>query len=170
MIFLMILFLIFNEIASSFGIVTGLNRIEETGASFTGRNITNAYGFKTLMLSPWTGFGLDKYAYISAKVIPIQLKYILVPNPHNSYLGMFIQLGIPLALLVFFTMAYYIFKTLLNQPKHRIMLFLVLFSAVSGLYESHLFSLFAFEGIVFWISIVLYLSYLYKQKALYNEI
>jgi len=158
--FVLISLLAINEVATHLGMETGLNRIKETKGSFTSRNMTNYYGYKTLMLSPWTGFGLDKYAFITSKVIPIQLKYILVPNPHNSYMGMFIQLGIPFAIIILLTMLYYILKMLLSREKDKIFLFLVVFSAISGLYESHLFSLFAFEGIVFWISIGLYLKYI----------
>ena len=145
--------------------MTGLNRVIDTGGGLTSREMTNIYGYKTLMLSPFTGFGLDKYAYISAKVIPIQLKYILVPNPHNSFMGLFIQLGIPLATWVLMLLLFYLLRTLLFKPYNKILLFIVLYTFIAGMFESILFGISGFEGFIFWISLAMYMMYIYKEKT-----
>ncbi|BBG65154.1 hypothetical protein NNO_0451 [Hydrogenimonas sp.] len=163
--FLAIFALIINVIAAKYGFMTGLDRVIETGGGLTSREMTNLYGYKTLMLSPFTGFGLDKYAFISAKVIPVQLKYILVPNPHNSFMGLFIQLGIPLASWVMLLLTYYLLRILFSKPYNKIVLFMVLYTFIAGMFESILFGISGFEGFVFWISISLYMMYIYKQKT-----
>ncbi len=163
--FLVVFALIVNAIAAKYGFMTGLNRVIDTGGGLTSREMTNIYGYKTLMLSPFTGFGLDKYAYISAKVIPIQLKYILVPNPHNSFMGLFIQLGIPLATWVLMLLLFYLLRTLLFKPYNKIFLFIILYTFIAGIFESILFGISGFEGFVFWISLALYMMYIYKEKT-----
>ena len=163
--FLVVFALIVNAIAAKYGFMTGLDRVIDTGGGLTSREMTNIYGYKTLMLSPFTGFGLDKYAYISAKVIPFQLKYILVPNPHNSFMGLFIQLGIPLATWVLMLLLYYLLRILLFKPYHKVFLFMVLYTFIAGIFESFLFGISGFEGFVFWISIAMYMMYIYKEKT-----
>lgn len=157
-------FLLLNQIAANYGITTGLNRTVEMSGVLAGRDDTSTYGYKTILLSPYIGHGLDKYAYIAESVIPSKLAHILIPNPHNSFLGMFIQVGIPLGLLILSVILYYTMKILFFAPKNPPILFLVIFPLISGLYESHLFSISDYVGFIFWVSMSIYLMYMYQTR------
>ena len=154
--------IIINTIATEHGITTGLNRVIESRGGLTSRELTNLYGYKTLLLSPMTGSGLDKYAYISSKLIPIQLEGILVPNPHNSFLGLFIQMGIPFGIIILSLLFYYLLRILFYKPRHKVLLFMIYYTFIASTFESFLFSVSGFEGYVFWISLSIYMMYIYK--------
>ena len=160
------LLLAFQNVAESFGVKTGLDRIiksEKKKNLLSGRSTEYALGIATIWESPVTGHGLDKYAYISKRIV--RLSGLLrkdpnfVGNPHNSFIALFVMYGIPFGGVVLLTLLYYIGKILILRVQRRDLVFMVLFSFAAAMFESYLFGVSGFEGLIFWIALPLTLMY-----------
>ena len=159
-----------QNIASHFGIHTGLERIvmsEKSHELLSGREQEYALGLLTVRESPLTGHGLDKYAWISPNIIRLsgllRKDPFFVGNPHNSYIALFIMYGIPVGSIILLVLLYYILKILRSHVPPDI-LFMVLFSFLAAFFESYLFGVSGFEGLIFWFSLPLALMYITKAK------
>lgn len=164
--------LLAQNIASHFGIHTGLERIiksEKSNELLSGREQEYALGLLTIKESPLTGHGLDKYAWISPKIVKLsgllRKDPFFVGNPHNSYIAMFIMYGILVGSIILLTVLYYIIKVIRNRVPPDI-LFMVLFSFLAAFFESYLFGVSGFEGLIFWFSLPLALMCITKEKEL----
>jgi len=161
-----------QNIASKFGIHTGLERIiksEKSNELLSGREKEYALGLLTIKESPMLGNGLDKYAWISPKIIRESgLRRIdpnFVGNPHNSFIAMFIMYGIPIGFLVLVT-TLIPFLGFFKKEIPKDILFMVLFSFIAAFFESYLFGVSGFEGLVFWTSLALAAMSVSKEKAI----
>lgn len=164
--------LLAQNIASHFGIHTGLERIvksEKSHELLSGREQEYALGLLTIKESPLTGHGLDKYAWISPEVIRVsgllRKDPFFAANPHNSYIAMFIMYGTPIGSIVLLTLLYYLFKIIRSHVPPDT-LFMVLFSFLAAFFESYLFGVSGFESLIFWFSLPLALMYITKVKEI----
>ncbi len=160
-----------QNIASKVGVHTGLERIiksEKSNELLSGREKEYALGILTIKESPILGNGLDKYAWISPKIIRESgLRRIdpnFVGNPHNSYIAMFIMYGIPTGLIILVVLIYYILKIIFTGVKQQDLLFLLLYTFIGSFFESRLFGVSGFEGLLFWIVLPLILTVIYQRQ------
>ncbi|WP_457594117.1 O-antigen ligase family protein [Hydrogenimonas sp.] len=163
--------LVAQNIASNFGIHTGLERIiksEKSNDLLSGRDKEYTLGLLTIKEAPLTGHGLDKYAWISPHIVKIsgllRKDPFFVGNPHNSYIAMFIMYGIPLGLFVFLMLSFYVVKIFLSRIQRQEILFMTLFSFIAATFESYIFGVSGFEGLIFWFSLTLGLAYIERSK------
>ncbi|WP_353661126.1 O-antigen ligase family protein [Hydrogenimonas sp. SS33] len=161
-----------QNVASHFGVTTGLDRIiksEKNNRLLSGRASEYALGILTVKEAPITGHGLDKYAYISERILRIsgilRKDPNFVGNPHNSFIAMFVMYGIPIGLLVFLTLVLYILKVAFSGIDRKDLLFAVLFSFIAATFESYLFGVSGFEGLIFWMALPMSLMYIEKKQA-----
>jgi len=100
---------------SHFKIQSGLSRFE-SGHLAAGRDEEFLYGLATFQKKPLVGWGLDKYAFIDEKVVPAAImKKNFVLNPHNSYVGVYIQYGSIFATMILGMLIYFSSKILLRR-------------------------------------------------------
>lgn len=162
--------LLAQNVASHFGIRTGLERViksEKSNELLSGREQEYALGFLTIKESPVIGHGLDKYAWISPKIVRLSGLLRKDPyfagNPHNSYIAMLIMYGVILGGLILLILLYFIYKVVKNRVPPDI-LFMLLFSFLAAFFESYMFGVSGFEGLIFWFSLPLALMIISKQK------
>ncbi len=160
-----ILFSIQN-ISEKYDINTGLDRLFYSDeALFADRTSEFDLGVQTVLESPLIGNGLDKYAYISPSVVAangLAGDKWFIPNPHNSFVALFVMYGIPIGLFIFIFLVYYVSRIVQKRMDNKIWLFILLFSFSGGMFESYLFSINASEGILFWMALPI--SLIYSQK------
>lgn len=150
----LILAVIYTYMQNVLGIATAINRINpeaNVDLSTELRMMELTYGLQTVMLSPWIGNGLDKYAYIDSSLIPEYLSY-MVPNPHNSFLALLIQYGIPMGTFILLLLLTQIYKVYRWKGKNKIFFFIMFYFFIAATFESFLFGVNGFETMIFWIA------------------
>ena len=161
-----------NQVATSYGFTTGIDRLissSERHDLLAGRDMEFALGIKSIEESPLEGHGLDHYAHLSDRVVMLsgvlRRDINFAVNPHNSFIGLFIQLGIPFGLALLFTLIYYVGKSVWFKPRNGLFLTMMLYPFLSGFFESFLFGVNGFEGTTFWFALLYYQVYMHiKHK------
>ncbi|BDY13540.1 O-antigen ligase family protein [Hydrogenimonas cancrithermarum] len=160
-----------NKITSSYGFTTGIDRLVSTSKKndlLAGRDLEFKLGLLSIKEKPIEGHGLDHYAHLSDNIVMrsgiLRVDNAFAANPHNSFLGNFIQLGVPFGMLLLLTLVYYIGKSIFFKPRNDLFLIMLLYPFLSGLFESHLFGINGYEGTTFWFALLFYQIYMTKYK------
>lgn len=144
-------------------IETTLNRIAEESDTFHDRRMEFYYAWKTFLNKPWIGYGLEHYAYIDQSLVPryLLLKYKMVMS-HNSYLAGLVMYGLPFFIIIFLAIfsitipayiKYFTSKDFRESQGANIWFFILSYTFVSSIVESHMFGINAFHGFMFWFSL-----------------
>ena len=160
-----------NKVATSYGFTTGIDRLissSEKHDLLAGRDMEFALGLKSIQESPLEGHGLDHYAHLSDRIVMLsgvlRRDVNFAVNPHNSFIGLFIQLGIPFGVTLLLILIYYVGKSVLFKPRNGLFLVMMLYPFLSGFFESFLFGVNGFEGTTFWFALLYYQVYMYKKR------
>jgi len=180
LLFGILLFLLIYFILNKLGIQTTINRLMEEKDVLFDRRLEWYYAFETFKNKFLTGYGLDHYAYIDQNLVPVIIK--ATGNKimaHNSYLAAMVQYGIIFVTLVFSIILFYVLKIykgylllkdFIEEKSVKIYFFILNFTLISSIFESHMFGVNAFHGFMFWFSISILSYQLYFLKRNFNEI
>jgi len=152
--------LMFTFIVLSINLDTSLNRFSEQ-SMFSDRILQYEFAYKSIQERLFTGFGLDKYAYIDKTLAPIHLQGKII-GAHNGYLAILTQYGIVFGSIVLFlifkisTQSFSFFKN--EKGFERVYLFIVIYTLIASLYEALMTGINEFHTILFWFSLAI-LSY-----------
>ena len=144
----------------SINLDTSLNRFAEN-SMFNDRILQFEYAYLSLQEKLFTGYGLDKYAYIDKSLVPIYLKDKII-GAHNGYLAILAQYGIIFGSVILFLIfrkslqAYSYFKN--KNSFERVYFFIILYILIASFYESLITGINEFSTILFWFSLSI-LSY-----------
>ena len=144
----------------SINLETSLNRFAENNM-FNDRILQFEYAYLSIQEKLFTGYGLDKYAYIDKSLVPIYLKDKII-GAHNGYLAILTQYGIIFGSVILFLIfrkslqAYSYFKN--KKSFERVYLFIILYILIASFYESLITGINEFSTILFWFSLSI-LSY-----------
>ena len=144
----------------SINLETSLNRFADNSL-FSDRILQFEYAYFSLQEKLFTGYGLDKYAYIDKSLVPIYLKDKII-GAHNGYLAILTQYGIIFGSVFLFLIfkkslqAYSYFKN--KYSFERVYLFIILYILIASFYESLITGINEFSTILFWFSLSI-LSY-----------
>ena len=145
---------------SKINLDTSLNRFADQ-SMFNDRLLQFEYALKSIEHKLFTGFGLDKYAYIEKSLVPLYLKGKII-GAHNGYLAILTQYGIVFGSIVLFLIlkisaqSFSFFKN--EKGFERVYLFIVMYTLISSLYETLMTGINEFHTILFWFSLAI-LSY-----------
>ena len=160
-----------NKVASSYGFTTGIDRLISTNKKnelLAGREEEYTLGLLSIKEEPIMGHGLDHYAHLSDRIVKLsgvlRRDASFAANPHNSFIALFIQLGIPFGIVLLIMLLYYVGKSTLYQPRNEVYLIMLLYPFLSGFFESHLFGVNGYEGTSFWFALIFYQMYMKKEK------
>ena len=152
--------LMFTFIVLSINLDTSLNRFSEL-SMFSDRILQYEFAYKSIQERLFTGFGLDKYAYIDKTLAPIHLQGKII-GAHNGYLAILTQYGIvfgSIVLFLIFKMSAQHFSFFKNEKGfERVYLFIVIYTLIASLYEALMTGINEFHTILFWFSLAI-LSY-----------
>ena len=84
----------------SVNLETSVNRFAEQSL-FSDRILQFEYAYLSIQEKLFTGYGLDKYAYINKSLVPIHLKDKII-GAHNGYLAILVQYGVIFGSLILF--------------------------------------------------------------------
>ena len=144
----------------SINLETSLNRFAEN-SMFNDRILQFEYAYLSIQEKLFTGYGLDKYAYIDKSLVPRYLKDKII-GAHNGYLAILAQYGIIFGSVILFLIfrkslqAYSYFKN--KKSFERVYLFIILYVLIASNYESLITGINEFTTILFWFSLSI-LSY-----------
>ena len=144
----------------SINLDTSLNRFAENNM-FNDRILQFEYAYLSMQEKLFTGYGLDKYAYIDKSLVPIYLKDKII-GAHNGYLAILAQYGIIFGSVILFLIfrkslqAYSYFKN--KKSFESVYLFIILYVLIASIYESLITGINEFTTILFWFSLSI-LSY-----------
>jgi O-antigen ligase len=144
----------------SINLETSLNRFAENNM-FNDRVLQFEYAYLSMQEKLFTGYGLDKYAYIDKSLVPRYLKDKII-GAHNGYLAILAQYGIIFGSVILFLifrklfLAYSYFKN--KKSFERVYLFIILYVLIASIYESLMTGINDFSTILFWFSLSI-LSY-----------
>ena len=160
-----------NKVVTSHGFTTGIDRLISSSKKndlLAGRDVEFALGLKSIEESPLEGHGLDHYAHLSDRIVMLSgvLRHdaSFALNPHNSFIGLFIQLGIPFGVIVLLLLIFYVGKSILFKPRNGLFLVMMLYPFLSGFFESHLFGVNGYEGTTFWFALLYYQVYMHRKR------
>lgn len=172
--FLFIVIGVNTYIETTSGIKTGIGRFinpnpaladGEEANILSGREFEFLFGIRTIELSPIRGHGLDKYAYISKETtIEIDIDENFVYNPHNSYIGVFVQYGVIFASMILLLIIFFVIKIVRSDNVEPLIKFLILGTMMSAATESFLFSISGYEGFLFWLVFAIGLHQVYIKR------
>ena len=150
--FLLIINLNFDTSLNRFGAQSLLND----------RWIQFYYAFETFLQKPYSGWGLDKYAFIDKSIIPYYLRGVII-GAHNGYLAILVQYGVLFATLIFYIIFSKSYSLLNYFRKTRvgytaIYSFIIIYTLTASIYESLMTGINEFHTILFWFSLAI-LSY-----------
>ena len=155
-------FLILN-----FQLDTSINRFAAQDL-FNDRLLQFKYAYYTIMQYPFSGSGLDKYAYINNDLIPKDLKGFII-SAHNGYLALLTQYGFIIGSLVIFIIlrqCYILFKYFKSSTEEEsIYVFIFIYALFASIYETMLTGINEFHTILFWFSLA-YLSFIKNRNEL----
>ena len=144
----------------SINLETSLNRFAEQ-SMFNDRILQFEYAYLSIQEKLFTGYGLDKYAYIDKSLVPIYLKDKII-GAHNGYLAILAQYGIifgSVILFLIFRKSFYAYSYFKNKKSfERVYLFIILYVLIASIYESLITGINEFTTILFWFSLSI-LSY-----------
>ena len=138
---------------------TSINRFVDN--TFNDRILQFEYAYISVQEKLFTGYGLDKYAYIDKSLVPIHLKDKII-GAHNGYLAILAQYGIIFGSVILFLIfrkslqAYFYFKN--KKSFESVYLFIILYVLIASIYESLITGINEFSTILFWFSLSI-LSY-----------
>ena len=140
---------------------TSLNRFG-ANSLLNDRWIQFYYAFETFLQKPYSGWGLDKYAFIDKSIIPYYLRGVII-GAHNGYLAILVQYGALFSTLIFYIIFSKSYSLLNYFRKTRvgytaIYSFIIIYTLVASIYESLMTGINEFHTILFWFSLAI-LSY-----------
>ena len=144
----------------SLNLETSLNRFAENSL-FYDRILQFEYAYLSVQEKPFTGYGLDKYAYIDKSLVPTYLKDKII-GAHNGYLAIFTQYGVIFGSIILFLIfrksfiSYSYFKN--RDSFERVYSFIIIYTLLASIYESLMTGINEFNTILFWFSLSI-LSY-----------
>ena len=146
---------------------TSLNRFG-ANSLLNDRWIQFYYAFETFLQKPYSGWGLDKYAFIDKSIIPYYLRGVII-GAHNGYLAILVQYGALFSILIFYIIFSKSFSLLNYFRKTRvgytaIYSFIIIYTLIASIYESLMTGINEFHTILFWFSLAI-LSYSKISKA-----
>ncbi|MBC8266072.1 MAG: O-antigen ligase family protein [Flavobacteriales bacterium] len=140
---------------------TSLNRFS-TQNLMNDRTLQYYYAFETFLQKPFSGWGLDKYAFIDKNLVPHHLKGYII-SAHNGYLAVIVQYGLIFSALFFFivfnkasSVLYYFRKPKVGYTV--IYSFLIIYTLLASIYETLMTGINDFHTIMFWFALAV-LSY-----------
>tara|TARA_B100000749_G_scaffold270478_1_gene250311 strand:- start:1299 stop:2438 length:1140 start_codon:yes stop_codon:yes gene_type:complete len=140
---------------------TSLNRFG-ANSLLNDRWIQFYYAFDTFLQKPYSGWGLDKYAFIDKSIIPYYLRGVII-GAHNGYLAILVQYGALFSILIFYIIFSKSYSLLNYFRKTRvgytaIYSFIIIYTLIASIYESLMTGINEFHTILFWFSLAI-LSY-----------
>lgn len=140
---------------------TSLNRFG-ANSLLNDRGIQFYYAFETFLQKPYSGWGLDKYAFIDKSIIPYYLRGVII-GAHNGYLAILVQYGALFSILIFYIIFSKSYSLLNYFRKTRvgytaIYSFIIIYTLIASIYESLMTGINEFHTILFWFSLAI-LSY-----------
>ena len=140
---------------------TSLNRFG-ANSLLNDRWIQFYYAFDTFLQKPYSGWGLDKYAFIDKSIIPYYLRGVII-GAHNGYLAILVQYGALFSTLIFYIIFSKSYSLLNYFRKTRvgytaIYSFIIIYTLIASIYESLMTGINEFHTILFWFSLAI-LSY-----------
>ena len=140
---------------------TSLNRFG-ANSLLNDRWIQFYYAFETFLQKPYSGWGLDKYAFIDKSIIPYYLKGVII-GAHNGYLAILVQYGALFSTIIFYIIFSKSYSLLNYFRKTRvgytaIYSFIIVYTLIASIYESLMTGINEFHTILFWFSLAI-LSY-----------
>jgi len=152
--------LMFTFVVLSINLDTSLNRFSEKPI-FSDRILQYEFAYQSIQERLFTGYGLDKYAYIDKTLAPIHLQGKII-GAHNGYLAILTQYGIvfgSIVLFLIFRISAQYFSFFKNEKGfERAYLFIVIYTLIASLYEALMTGINEFHTILFWFSLAI-LSY-----------
>ena len=144
----------------SINLETSINRFAENNM-FDDRILQFEFAYLSVQEKLFTGYGLDKYAYIDKSLVPIYLKDKII-GAHNGYLAILAQYGIifgSVILFLIFRKSFQTYSYFKNKKSfERVYLFIILYVLIASIYESLMTGINDFSTILFWFSLSI-LSY-----------
>ena len=137
---------------------TSLNRFG-ANSLLNDRWIQFYYAFDTFLQKPYSGWGLDKYAFIDKSIIPYYLKGVII-GAHNGYLAILVQYGALFSTLIFYIIFSKSYSLLNYFRKTRvgytaIYSFIIIYTLIASIYESLMTGINEFHTIFFWFSLAI---------------
>ncbi len=130
------------------------------------------YAFETFLQKPFTGWGLDKYAFIDLSIVPYYLKGVII-GAHNGYLAILVQYGALVSAIIFYIIFNKSYSLLNYFRKTRIgytaiYSFIILYTLLAAVYESLMTGINEFHTIMFWFSLA-FLSYSKISNVIHED-
>ena len=144
----------------SVNLETSINRFADQSI-LNDRILQFEYAYLSVKENLFSGYGLDKYAYIDKSLVPLYLKDEII-GAHNGYLAILTQYGIIFGSIILFLIfrkslqAYSYFKN--KNSFERVYLFIIMYTLLASIYESLMTGINEFNTILFWFSLSI-LSY-----------
>ena len=139
----------------SINLETSINRFAENNM-FDDRILQFEFAYLSVQEKLFTGYGLDKYAYIDKSLVPIYLKDKII-GAHNGYLAILAQYGIifgSVILFLIFRKSFQTYSYFKNKKSfERVYLFIILYTFIASIYESLMTGINDFSTILFWFSL-----------------
>jgi O-antigen ligase len=155
-------FLILN-----FQLDTSINRFAAQDL-FNDRLIQFQYAYQTIMQNPFSGSGLDKYAYINNDLVPMNLKGLIIAA-HNGYLALLTQYGLiigTVVILIIFRRCWVLIRYFKSPTQiERSYIFIFIYALFASIYETMLTGINEFHTILFWFALA-YLSFVKYRNEL----
>jgi O-antigen ligase len=144
----------------NFQLDTSINRFASQSL-FNDRLFQYKYAYETILQKPFFGYGLEKYAYISPKVIPYNINN-QVMSSHNGYLAILTQYGVIFGSLILFVIFNKSIQVVNWYRKsvgiERTYLFIIIYALFTSVYETLITGINEYHTILFWFSLA-FLSY-----------
>lgn len=155
-------FLILN-----FQLETSINRFAAQDL-FNDRLIQFQYAYQTIMQNPFSGSGLDKYAYINNDLVPRDLKGLII-SAHNGYLALLTQYGLiigTVVILIIFHKCWVLIRYFKSPTQiEGSYIFIFIYALFASIYETMLTGINEFHTILFWFALA-YLSFVKYRNEL----
>ena len=159
------LFFIFYLLVLNFNLDTSINRFSEQSL-FNDRILQFKYAYLSIKENLFTGYGLDKYAFIDMSLVPSYLKDKVIGS-HNGYLAIFTQYGIIFGGIILFLIFQKSLQALtflkVKNSFEMVYLFIIIYTLLACLYETYITGINEFQTILFWFSLS-FLSYTKFKK------
>jgi len=153
-------------IVINFQFETSINRLA-TQTLLNDRIIQYEYAIKSISNKLYTGYGLDKYAYLDKSLVPIYLKSQII-GAHNGYLAILTQLGIffgSISLIIILRKSFILIIKHISNNQMHIYVFILLYTLIASIYESLIVGINEFITILFWFSLSKLSFYKYQLKS-----
>ena len=166
-IFYTIISIIITLIIVSYNLDTSLNRFVSQSL-FNDRILQNKYAYETILIKPFFGHGLDKYAYIDLSLVSSHIKNITIMAAHNGYLAFLTQYGIlfgGIVIFIIFKKSFQIYSFYRNIVGfEKVYVFIIVYTLLGSIFEVFMTGINDFNTILFWFSLA-FLSYSKYKKV-----